>query len=233
MGFTSSDLAANGESAFLDRAARRVPDGEIPVVFDVGVSTGRWAWEALERFPRVALHCFEPSAVSYHRLAYRFAHHPSVTLHRLALSDRPGEATLFADRPGSELSSLYPRKIGIRFEPQETVPVARLDDVCATLGIGRIHLLKIDTEGAELSVLRGARRLLDRGAIRLIQFEYGGTAIDAHVYLRDFVAELQPAYTLYRVSPLGLQPLVWRPELDIPVYSNYVAIRADADARRR
>ncbi len=53
--------------------------------------------------------------------------------------------------------------------------------------------MKIDTEGHELFVLQGARRLLTAKAIGAVQFEYGGCNIDSRVLLRDlfdFLAEV-------------------------------------------
>lgn len=43
-----------------------------------------------------------------------------------------------------------------------------LDDFCQVHGINHIDLLKIDTEGADLLVLKGAAGLLSRGGIDVI-----------------------------------------------------------------
>lgn len=66
----------------------------------------------------------------------------------------------------------------------EVVEAVTIDQVCGEEGIDQIALLKIDTEGNELAGLQGAVESLPQ--IRMIQFEYGGTAIDARIYLRDF-----------------------------------------------
>jgi FkbM family methyltransferase len=52
------------------------------------------------------------------------------------------------------------------------VPVTTLDRFAETRGINRVSLLKIDVEGFEPEVLRGARGLLSARAIDLILFEY-------------------------------------------------------------
>jgi FkbM family methyltransferase len=49
-----------------------------------------------------------------------------------------------------------------------------LDDVCAEHG--KVELLKLDVEGHELEVLRGARNLLQAGTLRDIIFEEHGSA---------------------------------------------------------
>ena len=41
--------------------------------------------------------------------------------------------------------------------------------------------------------------MLSKGAIEVIQFEFGGANIDAKVFLRDFVNLLKNEFNIYRV----------------------------------
>ena len=50
--------------------------------------------------------------------------------------------------------------------------VARLDEILPACGIDQVQLLKVDVEGAEPAVLRGAEKLLSRGAIRKMLLEF-------------------------------------------------------------
>jgi hypothetical protein len=56
-------------------------------------------------------------------------------------------------------------------------------------------------------VVEGAGELLDGSRIRAIQFEFGGTAMDSRVFLRDFFHLLSPQYALHRLLPNGLWPM--------------------------
>lgn len=48
--------------------------------------------------------------------------------------------------------------------------------------------------------------MLENGRIHLIQFEYGGTHIDARIFLKDFFALLQPyGYALHKIHPMALK----------------------------
>ncbi len=52
-----------------------------------------------------------------------------------------------------------------------TVPVTTLDNYCAELSIERLDILKTDTQGYDLEVLRGSADLLGRHRVRLIYLE--------------------------------------------------------------
>ena len=62
--------------------------------------------------------------------------------------------------------------------------------------------MKIDVEGHEFEVLKGGNTLFYKNNVNIIQFEYGGTFIDAHVFLGeifDFFKELN--YEFYKIYP--------------------------------
>jgi len=85
-----------------------------------------------------------------------------------ALSSAPGTGSLYAFGPGSPLSSFAP-------EDQEhgaaiSVELVTLDAL-AEPALGRVGLVKLDVEGAEVSALRGATRLLEERADFLIEVE--------------------------------------------------------------
>ena len=73
------------------------------------------------------------------------------------------------------------------------VPVTTLDAYCAEQSIEQPDILKTDTQGFDLEVLRGAAELLDRRAVRLIYmeisyadvYERGPRLDDVYGFLRD------------------------------------------------
>jgi FkbM family methyltransferase len=152
-------------------------------------------------------------------------------LMQFALSDSTGKQ-IFYTNLDNELSghdSLYDmRSIGYseNVEPTE-VDVKRLDDVMFS---SEIHFLKIDVEGNELNVLKGAENLLARGAISFIQFEFGNAAKAARIYLHDIVFFLESKqYKIYIIKPKGLVPLVFTPFTEMRYsYINFVAVHANS-----
>jgi hypothetical protein len=94
--------------------------------------------------------------------------------------------------------------------------------------------LKLDVEGSELDVLRGAVGLLSAHAIDVVQLEYGGCNIDARVLLKDLFAFMQErGYRMARLMPKGLRAY---PRYDQRAedfrHANWVALAPGVDARR-
>jgi FkbM family methyltransferase len=133
-----------------------------PVVLDVGANIGQYSYY-LSRY--VAPHggkCvgFEPRSDIWSRLR-RNVGQPNFTAERLALSDREGMALLSLPESHwfSSLVEGQPRGI-----PCERVRTTTLDTYVRERDLGPVTLLKVDVEGHEPEVLRGARCLLERQA---------------------------------------------------------------------
>ncbi len=92
---------------------------------------------------------------------------PSIVVHECAVGEEVGELPFFVDARRSGYSSLFPDTLSLNH--QINVPVRRLDDL---VGAEVVDVIKIDVEGAELSVLRGAVSLLHRDRPSIL-FESG------------------------------------------------------------
>jgi FkbM family methyltransferase len=105
---------------------------------------------------------FEPQArvVKQLRRNIEFNALGNVEVFQFALSDTRGVATFNIPPDGDEAFGCL--QVNGRFTVVETVEVEtrRLDDVFHDLGEPKIGLIKLDAEGAELLILRGATRLL-------------------------------------------------------------------------
>lgn len=164
-------------------------DQSHPVVFDVGSNKGNWSDILVHNVAE--MHLFEPNQVLLHYTAAKYDRLDNVQYHHVALSDKKGESEFyFYHRHHHELSGFRHNPLWDNI-PNEmtTVRTTTLDDVRA----GNIDFLKIDVEGAELLVLKGAKNLLAKRKIRFIQVEtvghselYGYTFDDLKEYLEGF-----------------------------------------------
>jgi FkbM family methyltransferase len=200
--------------------------GDAVVCVDVGANHGGYATRLVEAIgPRAIVHGFEPASSTFEQLRVAVAGQPQIVLHQAAVGAADGELVLHVVPGHSQLSST------LGFDDRsdavaERVPVRALDGWAAEQGIDRIALLKVDVEGAEADVLRGASGLLDAGAIDVVQFEFGGRNLLAGSSLRTFF-DLLEGYDLHRLVTDGLRPLgQHHPALELPISAtNYVAVR--------
>ncbi len=170
------------------------------VVADVGANLGYMTSLATTRVgPQGKVLAFEPHPRAYGLLERNVARWRDlgiagpVELHRVALSDAAGEGTLVAGGSAAfDMAVASLRQEGDALDDGDaatmTVTLARLDEITGT---EHLNLVKIDVEGHEPEVLRGAGGLLARGAIRDIVFEdHDAYPSDATTVVEDAGYEL-------------------------------------------
>lgn len=129
--------------------------------FDVGANIGVYTLLASRLVGADGqVHAFEPLADAYGYLKdnVELNRARNINLNPVAVGDKAGEADLYINAQ-SALTGLGKTKRGILLDVQK-VPVWTLDDYASRQGIRSIDFLKIDVEGFEGHVLRGAARLL-------------------------------------------------------------------------
>ena len=226
LGYNNDDMKTNGEEALLKAYVKRGFQ-----IFDVGANVGEWSSAALSSQPVLSIYAFEPIPAVYSVLSKNLASKPVVT-NNIAVSDREGSATFFVYDQSlydTKMSGFYDRPLLRNFlqPPTKTsVPTTTLDAFCMQQNVGSIDFLKIDTEGHESFVLRGAQKLFQEQRVRAIQFEYGGCYQDSQTTLKDVYRLLsEHGFLLFRICPQGLIFVPrWVDSLENTTYSNYFAI---------
>lgn len=205
-----TDVDTSGEAAVCRRILEETASSDPLVLCDVGANKGQFLSLVLRELEgrSVQVHAFEPGAETFAVLTQNVGHRPNLHLNRLALGDKPGTGTLHYGEAGSGLASLTRRRLdhfGLPFDRSESVPVETLDNYCARSGVERIDWLKLDVEGHELEVLKGAERLLAEHRILRITFEFGGCNIDTRTFFQDFWYFFQAhgMTRIFRITPSG------------------------------
>ncbi len=139
----------------------------IGTVVDVGANTGLYSLLAAAANPALHVHAVEPLPAVHALLDANLSLNPQlrhrIHPHVVALSDRIGRAMLYLPAPCGGIvetsASLDPA-----FKEDVTSALAvdtrTLDDLWLAIGTPQVGIVKVDTEGTEHLVLRGAARVL-------------------------------------------------------------------------
>lgn len=200
------------------------------IVFDVGANKGDWTHCVLEHTVPAQIYAFEPLPM----IAQEFTKNVTderVQLLELALSNKKIDSYFFYYQyENGVLSSLYKRNrveklFGLSAD-EICVKTTTLNEFCRDRAIERINFLKIDTEGSELDILKGASDLLKEQKIDYIQFEYGQTYTDSRTTLKEIVRFLISfGYSIFKIHQNGIVHIkAWFDGLENYYQSNFLAI---------
>lgn len=175
------------------------------IVFDFGAYRGELTLEYLTRGAAL-VHAFEPDPTNFAVLQAATAGDARVRLHHLALSDRSGHATLFHPAgeigKGSIVEAFADRaahRLGAGEKDGQAVAVSRLDD----LSLDRADFWKVDVEGAELDLLRGARETLASAPPRVVQMEVFSMPYNVQGHQPAVIAEMTRHFRHHWVAGLS------------------------------
>ena len=211
MNYWASDLATTGELEVLKYVSDQLHTTEKPIIFDVGANIGQFSIACQRIMPGCDLHAFEPSPRTFEGLRRNLVQSSLLHLHNVGFSSETREAELYSSEAAATIASVHKLERPLRpfrDEFTERVQLTTIDSFCEERKLGRIDFLKLDIEGHELNALQGAAALLEAGAIRFIQFEFGENNLSSRTCLSDFVRLLGDRYRISRVTPGGLT--AWR-----------------------
>jgi FkbM family methyltransferase len=163
-------------------------DAEGLVIFDVGANTGQTLVEFKTLFPMSTVHCFEPIDGPFRQLKQKCELFTHSHAHQLALSDKCGEREFYVNKqysPSSGFIKVNAKSLSVirnthvkdmlssgdSVFKKTKVLTSTLDEFCYNEGISKISLLKLDTQGAETTILRGGGELLKSGLVDIILTE--------------------------------------------------------------
>ncbi len=144
----------------------------IKTIIDVGASDGGFATKSRKLFPNASIHSIEALPDSYNKLVAKFASDKNFFSYNTAVSDTEGSIDFYLceDNTGSssmlEMTDIhktaYPHT---RNNKKLTVPTITINKLLSDVKLEKEILLKIDVQGAELIVLRGADDILKQAKV--------------------------------------------------------------------
>jgi len=197
---------SSGEEFIINTVLKEILKRDPVAIFDVGANVGSYAQMLRARFPVAEIHCFEPGPKAFKQLTSN-TKDLNVSLHNVALGNSNGTIVLVRssnDADGAMLTA-YKEAMSSVFtfagEPNERIicNMVCLDDFCNNR-VPEIDFLKIDVEGHELEVLKGAKKMIGQNKINIIQFEFNEFNIFSKTFFYDYY-QLLTEYKFYRIMP--------------------------------
>jgi FkbM family methyltransferase len=218
-----------GESKYLDKngegwLARQIAAHSTTFI-DVGANLGEWTEIFYNEMSNNRLGLlFDPSPLAFQNLQNKFKNIPEIELINAAVSDIPGEMNFYENLNSFDKSSLVGDNNNSNLVKTK-VKVTTLDIEITKRQLDYIDFLKIDAEGYDFHVLRGASNLLSRQLIGVIQFEYIGAWALANSTLIGAINLLKSyGYQIFLLKSSGLYKFDYDLYQEYFSYSNFVAI---------
>jgi FkbM family methyltransferase len=219
-----------GEQFLISNVIKKYLKGIMkPVFFDVGANVGEYSKLLKFYFPESEIFAFEPIPNTYSQLLKNFGNYGRCVNAGMGAEEKTATIFTYSDNLMSQHASLYEEIFNQFHKRSDLIRVdfelTTIDFFCNQENITNIDFLKIDTEGNELSVLLGAKRMLSEGKIKIIQFEFGECDVFSKVFLRDFY-NLLTDFNIYRLDTNQLINLFdYSVENEIFHFQNFIAVK--------
>jgi FkbM family methyltransferase len=170
------------------------------VFIDIGCNAGSFIKYLLNK-NITNVHAFEPHPVLSEKVRVTYPH---VKMNEYCLADTNGMVDIHIPTHSVGLSSLIRRPVFDKLEQEITVLNVKsetLDTYCEKNNINKIQFIKIDVEGAEYLIFKGAKELLKNKKIKCGIFEIGQTLTDANTSENEICSYLKSyGYETYRLN---------------------------------
>ena len=131
----------------------------------IGAHFGVWLKDIINEYKDQNIILVEPVPYNYNKLKENFKNFKNISIHNYALGSSNSVSTMFISNNEGQSSSFFEPKEHLNEHPEvkfekgsTTYEIKVLDE----LEIEEIDLLNIDTQGYEMEVLKGSRKLLSQ-----------------------------------------------------------------------
>lgn len=236
LNYRNTNIKTNGELYFINKIGQYFKRKGNPVVlFDVGANIGNYSilLDEVLKGQEKKIYAFEPFSVPFSELKKKEEIIKDFSPYLLGFSEKKEKVKFLTTTAFSEVSSLYNKdfsQYNFSLDKSEELEFDSIDNFCKEHHIDKIDFLKVDVEGHDFFVLKGAKGLIDNNEIDFIQFEYGAANHLSKTFLYDFFQLLSPNYRIFRLLRNGFAEIkVYNTDIEIHILSNYIAINKNID----
>lgn len=230
--YNYENMKVSGEEHFIQKYIQKYANKKTKyIVFDVGANKGEYSKLLLSRLFNAEIYTFEPHPTTFNKLKENLKSYKNAKNFNFAVSNIITKLKLFdyADKNGSEHASLNSEIFSTVHKSKiksKNVNTTTIDVFVKEQKLDIIDFLKIDVEGHELEVLKGAKKMLETHKIFIIQFEFTQLNSTTKIFFKDFYDLLANSYRIYRLLPNNMIEIkFYEPTMtEIFGYQNYVAI---------
>jgi len=162
-----------------------------PLILDVGANEGQTIVEMIKTFKKCNIHSFEANSNLLPKLNYikkKFKKNSKIKINSVAIGDKEKKTTFYLHQDPSQSSLLkinFNSKLFIKMKKYKTnkkfiyknnikkkVYQTTLDNYCRKNKLKKIDILKSDTQGCDLNVLRGAKKILPNVSLIVVEINF-------------------------------------------------------------
>lgn len=162
-----------------------------PIIFDVGACEGQTIIEMVKNFKKCTIHSFEANKNLLPHLQYvknRYKKNFKILINSVAIGDKKKNVPFYLHQDPSQSSLLkinFKSKLFVKMKKfikkkkflkennkKINVPQITLDYYCKKNKIKKIDILKSDTQGCDLNVLKGAKKILSKTSVLIVEINF-------------------------------------------------------------
>lgn len=149
----------------IEKLAASVRDCE--TALDVGANCGIFAYFLLARFPNCRIACIEPSEKLHAAIKANTRASQRVSIHAIAISDTDGVTEFHVNPESEQTNAISHESVAQGNVESMRGNIAKIQVACNTLDTfaaewASIDVLKVDIQGGETALLRGAKHTLEK-----------------------------------------------------------------------
>ena len=143
-----------------------------PVVFDLGANCGFFSLRILDIYPEAKIYAFEPQhslVKSFNNCVTQNQLSDKVEIRQTAVGDKNGKSIFYENRSPISASLLKEKVSRRSIRKKYEIDLISVDQFCEDSDVSSVDILKVDVEGSEIDVLKGAKDIMNSVKVLYIE----------------------------------------------------------------